>query len=183
MQQVWRSDSTKRQSLQGKPYQYSETPFNNNSLKGSKASLVTPALIDTIQRKTDHYPTQVNSNQTYRNHSQRSKTPTTLSTSAKSNMNYHDSMNDQIIYDEFLNPIITDNNKQANENIYSGEIHYQQQMVWVPRDDIQSNTSPIQSSTTYNSHQHKPQYTSQAPQVTLSNGRELPADLSIRLSQ
>ena len=187
-QQVWRSDSTKRQSLQCKQYQYTDPTYNNNfsSLKGSNTSLVTPALIDTKQRKPsdknlDHYSTQQGI--TYRNNLQRSKTPTALPISpspAKSNMNYHDSLNEQIIYDEFLNTIVMTDSQAELEKQKQQYFQHQQQMVWIPRDDmIQSETSIIQSTKTYNSHQHKPQYAPQLPQqsLMLPNSRDLPPDL------
>jgi len=95
-------------------------------------------------------------------------------------MNYHDSLNEQIIYDEFLNPIVMTDSQAELEKQKQQYFQHQQQMVWIPRDDmIQSETSIIQSTTTYNSHQHKPQYAPQLPQqsLMLPNGRELPPDL------
>ncbi len=89
----------------------------------------------------------------------------------------------QIVYDEFLNPIVvTSGHTTTTSNSPPEPYQYQQQqMIWVPREDIKlSEPTPIHTTTTYNANQHKPQYqvsTKQQNVLTLSNERDLPSDL------
>jgi hypothetical protein len=83
----------------------------------------------------------------------------------------------QIIYDESLNPINLTDLKQ-NEYLNDDNKHYlqyqqipQQQIIWLPREDVAVN----ESANIYNQNQHMSQILQ--PNLTLCNGKELPNDL------
>lgn len=223
-QQIWCTNEVNNIQPDRQNIQYHENPYelnisnqSPNNFNNMKPSI--SALIDTSSKRdsTDHYEIYNTTNSNlYRNSSQSLKTPdkpaipsmshqlnSTPKNSYIETQNDRQIMNDtdqntnnnnQIIYDEFLNPILISDHSSSPETIDSHDSYIndmqnnkyyqyeqqQQQMIWVPRDDIVLSEPPVvQSSTVYNPNQHKPQYAPKLPQqtLTLPNGRELPADL------
>lgn len=169
-QQIWR---TTNEAIYQKPTniqlcQQYEKPFNNTKLN--------PQIDSNNRYKNQHIHSNL-----YRQPSNSSKTSAKSTSIPKSNKVANTSANNpQIIYDEFLNPIIVGSLPNQTEIMNDMTIaaasnsnyddmskkskffqyeEQQKQMIWIPRDDIMEMPSYQQTNgSTYNANQHKPQY-------------------------
>lgn len=181
-QQIWRTTDdaiyAKPTNIQLFQNQY-ENPFNSNNKSNPP-----------MDNGNRYRSPQIHSN-LYRQPSHSSKTPKSTSI-PKTN-----TTNPQIIYDEFLNPIIVGSlpnqteimscdvtiaaasnsnyDDMSKKNKFFNQYEEQQkQMIWIPRDDILEMPSyqlTANSNTVYNANQHKPQYAS--VHSTLNHSSEL----------